>query len=205
MKNYLVLTLIASFFIGLLSCETMDDPEMTSTSTLPMNGEYWVKYDSTSNGSAHFADRRKIIITNTANDDGEEILINDDNDGTGLVFKADVNKDELTFSASDYPITDSVIVNADTMIATLHEVSVNNGTLMEEATKTKSEEVVTDSIYMETEINTTVDTLEISIDTVSADPEVLDINVLNTIGTETWGLNLTISGYKYTGWPEDNY
>lgn len=128
--------LIFAFIIGLVglfSCETMDEPEMETTSTFPMNGEYWVTYEF--NG-APLMDYHLLTVTNTAADDGKHILINDEN-GTGVVLKSNVNMGSLTFSVDNtYDLNDSTVL------------SIDGGKLLEEKyTTTAGNE--TDSIYFE--------------------------------------------------------
>lgn len=161
MNRYLLSIIIASLVMGLFSCETMEEPDIKNTSTWPLNGEYWVKYEDPA-GNAIFSTRHKMIITNTSANKGDSILVSDQ--GTGFKFKAAANMEGLSFNVSDYPVDDTT------------NLSISNGKLMVDATQTKSEKVVTDSLYMEME-------------------------VVTPSGTQ----QLTISGYKYTGWPEDNY
>lgn len=150
MKNYLFLTIIAAFFIGLISCETMDDPEMTTTSTWPLNGEYRVTYDSTANGNPFFSERHALIITNTSADNGDSIVINDAS-GTGYKYKAAVNMTQLSFSAENYQYDSTTTI------------TVSNAKLIEDGTKSPYEDVVTDSLYMEVEITTPTGTDAITI------------------------------------------
>ena len=162
MKKYLYSIILSTLVLGLFSCETMDEPDIKDTSTWPLNGEYWVKYEDPGTGNLYYSDRHKMIITNTAANQGDSILVSDE--GTGLKFKAAANVEGMSFSVSDYPVNDTT------------NVTINNGQLMVDATQTRSQEVVTDSVYMELEWQT-------------------------PSGTE----QITVSGYKYTGWPEDNY
>lgn len=162
MNKQFFLIIAGVFLMGLFACETMEDPEIKNTSTWPMNGEYWVKHDNTATGNPYLSGRHKMIISNTAADDGDSILIDDG--GIGAMFKAAVDMDALTFSVADYPIDDTTTL------------SISNGKLLREATVTKTEEIPTDSIYME-------------------------IEWVTPGGTD----QITISGSKYTGWPEDNY
>ena len=158
MNKVITIILSAVFFMGLFSCETMDDPEIKKTSTWPLNGEYWVTYD----GPTAPAGYHKIIITNTAADDGQSILIDDS--GSGLMIKADVDMEAVSFGVTDYAPNDTTTV------------SVSNGQVITDGTMTPASEVPTDSLYMEMEIVT---------------PSLTE--------------QFTISGYKYTGWTEDNH
>jgi len=158
MNKYVLLILSAVFFMGLFSCETMEDPEIKNTSTWPMNGEYWVQHD----GSPSLSGYHKVIITNTAADDGKSILIDDH--GLGFLIKSNVDMESKTFEVSDYSVNDSTTV------------SISNGALLTDGTQGPQSEVVTDSLYMEVEV----------------------------VGPSTTE-QITISGYKYTGWPKDNH
>lgn len=162
MKKILNFSVIAALFLGFLSCETMEDPEIKNTSTWPLNGKYWVQYDSTSNGNTYIGGYHKLIVTNTSSDNGDSILINDN--GTGFALKAAVNMNDLTFNVENYQVNDTTTI------------SLNSGKLLDDATKTPGEGVVTDSLYFEMEIDW---------------PNTTD--------------QVTISGYKYTGWPADNH
>ena len=158
MNKIATIILSAVFFMGLFSCETMEDPEIKNTSTWPLNGEYWVTYD----GPTAPAGYHKIIITNTAADDGQSILINDAE--LDLVTKADVDMEAVSFGVTDYAANDTTTV------------SISSGQVITDGTMTPVSEVPTDSLYMEMEIVT---------------PSLTE--------------QLTISGYKYTGWTEDNH
>jgi len=158
MNKLISIILTAVFFVGLMSCETMEDPEIKNTSTWPLNGEYWVQYD----GSSEVSGYHKIIITNTAADDGKSILINDH--GYDFMIRSNADMESVTFDVADYQVNDTT------------SVSITNGQLMVDGTQTPASNVVTDSLYMEMEVVTPSKTEQVS-----------------------------ISGYKYTGWPEDNH
>ncbi len=156
-RKILIFALIIGL-AGLFACETMDEPEMETTSTYPLNGEYWVTYH---HNNTMIMDYHMLILSNTAADDGQQILIRDD--GTGAAFKADVNMDNYTFSVTNsLDVDDSV---------TLY--NVNNGKFLEEAYTTVNGNE-TDSIHFEL--------------------------VYPNQGDST----IVISGFKRTGWPEDD-
>lgn len=172
------------FILGLatlFACETMDEPEMETTSTFPLNGEYWVTY---SQGGTMIADYQLMTVSNTAADDGKHILIKDpvimvDGSGEMQDVVANANMDNLTFNLQnfEYSYNDTSIVR----------LSIENGNFMEESyTTTAGNE--TDSIYMNVNYN------ELAIDTATG-------NVIDTALSGTF----EISGYKRTGWPDDDH
>lgn len=158
MNKIVTIILSTVFFMGLFSCETMDDPKIKNTSTWPLNGEYWVTYDGADAPSGY----HKVIISNTAADDGKSVLINDG--GQDFTIKANADMEVIAFDVTDYQVDDTTTV------------SISNGQVIEEGTMTPASNVPTDSLYMEMEIVTPSQTDQV-----------------------------TISGYKYTGWTEDNH
>ncbi|MCF8219147.1 MAG: hypothetical protein K9I29_02035 [Bacteroidales bacterium] len=153
-RKILIFALIFGL-IGVFSCETMDDPEMETTSTFPLNGEYWVTY---SQGGSVVVGYQELIITNTAADDGQHILITEpvvlvDDAGHEIPAKANVNMDNLTFSLDNFTF--------DLTDTTTQTVSIENGKFMEESYTTAAGNK-TDSIYMDMIIHDSGDTLAVS-------------------------------------------
>lgn len=167
-RKILIFALIFGL-IGIFSCETYDDPEMETTSTFPLNGEYWVTY---SQGDSVLVDYQELIITNTSADDGKHILITEPvilvdeyDDGDEVPAKANVNMDNYTFKMDTFTF--------DLTDTTTQTVSIENGQFMEESYTTAAGNE-TDSIYMDMIIHDSGDTI-------------------------------AVSGYKYTGWPDDDH
>ena len=153
-KKILIFALIFGL-IGLFSCETMEDPEMETTSTFPLNGEYWVTY---SIGGAQVVDYQEMIITNTSADEGKHILITEPvvlaNDaGDKIPAKANVDMDNLTFNLDNFTF--------DVNDSTTKTVSIENGKFMEESYTTAAGNE-TDSIYMKVINHDSGDTIAVS-------------------------------------------
>lgn len=178
-RKILIFALILGL-AALFACETMDEPEMETTSTFPLNGEYWVTY---SMGGTMVADYHLLTLTNTAADDGKHILIKEpvvmvNGAGSMIPVVANANMDNLTFNVQDFEYTynDTSIVKLD----------ITDGKFWEDKYTTNAGNK-TDSIYM----MVTYD--ELAVDTLG--------NVIDTAYSGTF----EISGYKRTGWPDDDH
>lgn len=178
-RKILIFALILGL-AALFACETMDEPDMDTTSTFPLNGEYWVTY---SMGGTMIVDYNLLTLTNTSADDGKHILIKEpvimvNEAGSMAPVVANVNMDNLTFGIQDfeYAYNDTSIVR----------LNITNGKFLEEKYTTKAGNK-TDSIYMSVDFN------ELAVDALG--------NVIDTAYSGTF----EISGYKRTGWPDDDH
>ncbi|MFO8086977.1 MAG: lipid-binding protein [Bacteroidales bacterium] len=178
-KKILIFAIILGL-AALFSCETMDEPEMETTSTFPLNGEYWVTY---SQGGTQIVGYNLLTLTNTAADDGKHILIKEpvlmvNEAGEMAPVVANANMDNLTFNVQgfEYPYNDTSIVRLD----------ISDGKFWEDKYTTAAGNK-TDSIYMNVTFN------ELAVDT--------NGNVIDTAYSGTF----EISGYKRTGWPDDDH
>ena len=140
MNKKIIFAAIAIVLAALASCDdfnTMEEPEMKTTSTFPINGEYWVTYTQKSSGDPVIGGRHIIMFTNTAADQGDSLLVTDNHGGTGAYFKTAVNMENLTFGSDDaYDMANG------------REMTVSNGQFFENGTTSKTN-VETDSIYLE--------------------------------------------------------
>lgn len=132
MKNYIIyLILVVALFA---SCDEKEDFEQINSSVMEISGEWWVDY---SEGDYH-SGLTKLIISNTAADNGEEVWIGDE-DFWPYKVKCPVNIDQLTFSGNDL-----ANIEYDVLI------QINGGKMLKDAAKSNSG-VVTDSLYFEIE------------------------------------------------------
>lgn len=134
MKNYIILLLLVTAFIT--SCDEKEDYEQINSSTMEISGEWWVDYNS--DGTDHTG-LTKLIISNTAADNGQEIWISDEHNFWAYKVKCPVNMDQLTFSGDN-------LENIEYEIS----VKIDGGKMLKDAAKSTSG-VVTDSIYFEIE------------------------------------------------------
>ncbi len=145
MKN--IKTILIAFLVLMIglgtSCnyDTYEDPEIEYTSTFPINGEYFVQY-LVDNGSGVLEDiyhygYTVLTITNDARNQGDSLLIYDNENAWEFKVKAAVNMNTLTWSVNngyDYIWDDAT--------------TITNGQFFEGMGVSKSGNV-TDSIYME--------------------------------------------------------
>lgn len=133
MKNYIIsLILVVALFT---SCDKKEDYEQINSSVMEISGEWWVDY---SDGDYH-SGLTKLIISNTAADNGQEIWISDEDNFWEYKVKCPVNIDQLTFSG-----TDLENIQYDVLI------QISGGKMLPLAAQSTSG-VVTDSIYFEIE------------------------------------------------------
>jgi len=140
MKKILIFT---SFVVALLStsCDKKEEFEQVNSSTVEVSGEYYVYYNHETYGEDPFgAGLTKVIISNTAADNGQEILLSDQGNFWDYTVKLPVNIDAMTFG-SESEVT-SVVKDYEI------QVIVKNGKIIKDAVELPSG-VMADSIYFE--------------------------------------------------------
>lgn len=154
-KNIFYLMLLVLLFSA---CDEKEAWEQINSSVMEVSGEYWVKYDHHVYGEDPFgAGYTKLIISNTAADNGTEIWLSDEGNFWDYKVKIPTNINELTFG-SDQPVT-SIVDGYDIL------VRVSNGKLISNAVNNLASGVTADSIYFEVWFEDLEDDTEIAHDT----------------------------------------
>lgn len=160
--------------VSFTSCDKGGDPDPGSTEVVKMAGDWYVQLlDQDQNVLVDYG----ILTTyNTAQNNGDNLWIDDNSNLYGFKFKTPVNVENKTFSGGnlassvedDDPSTPDVVETYDI------SVNLSDGKILEEAATTSGGNV-SDSIYFKAEF--------------SDDP----------------GTIYTIAGYKRTGFLEDEH
>ncbi|MFT2007289.1 lipid-binding protein [Pontibacter sp. 13R65] len=136
-KNLLILPILLS--VGFLAaCDDDDDPKVEYTSTYPVSGDWTVTYKvETSPGV--FEDifdigETELLIYNTAENNGQQIWIDDHGNFWTFKVKANVDMASLTFSGNE-------LINQEYA----SQVTIADGKVMKDATMVSGAR--TDSIY----------------------------------------------------------
>lgn len=138
-KNIFYLLLILLLFAA---CDEKEDWEQINSSTMEVSGEYWVHYDHTEYGADPFGvGYTKLIISNTANDDGKEIWISDEGNFWDYKVKIPTNVETLTFGGEQE--VPSIVEGYEI------GVKIMNGKIIENAVNNLASGVSADSIYFE--------------------------------------------------------
>ena len=102
---------------------------------MEISGEWWVEYTD----GDYYSGLTKLIISNTAADNGQEIWISDEHNFWEYKVKCPVDMKNLTFSGIDLEDIEHDIL-----------IQINGGKMLVDAAKSTSG-VVTDSLYFEIE------------------------------------------------------
>ncbi|MCY1718932.1 hypothetical protein OU798_01175 [Prolixibacteraceae bacterium Z1-6] len=142
MKRYIYHILVIALVLLVTSCDEKEDWEQINSSTMEVSGEYWVKYDHHVYGEDAFGvGYTKIIISNTAADNGTEIWLSDEGNFWDYKVKIPTNVEDLTFG-SDQVVT-NIVDGYDI------QVRVSNGKIIPDAVSNLASGVTADSIYFE--------------------------------------------------------
>ncbi|NQU53070.1 MAG: hypothetical protein HQ522_11085 [Bacteroidetes bacterium] len=124
------------------SCDEKEDYEQINSSVVEASGEYWVQYNHEVYGADPFGyGYTKLLISNTAADNGIEIWLSDEGNFWDYKVKIPVNIDALSFG-SDQVVT-SIVDGYEI------EVKVTNGKIIYDAVDNLDSGVTADSIYFE--------------------------------------------------------
>ena len=159
MKNIFGIVSLLLFFTA---CKKEKDTPAGGTATEGMAGEFWVQIKQ--NNVPLVADYFKIVTYNTAENIATSMWIDDNEHLWPFKIKMVVDPAAKTFSAANAPSSYTNIT-----------VKLNNGKILEKATKGPNSNKPTDSIYFEAEF--------------SDDP----------------GEVYQLAGYRRTRWPEDDH
>lgn len=139
MKNNILLLFIAMLFIS--ACDRKEDYKQINSSTLEASGEYYVRYDHESFGEDPFGTGfTKILISNTAADNGVEVWLTDEGHFWDYKVKIPVNLETMTFGSENIVMNEVDGYDID--------VIVKNGKIIKDVVKLPSG-VNADSIYFE--------------------------------------------------------
>lgn len=134
---YLLIVILVLF-----SCDEKEDWEQINSSVIEVTGEYWVHYDHEVYGSDPWGvGTTKLLISNTAADNGVEAWISDEGNFWDYKVKIPVNIDQLAFG-SDQEVT-SIVEGSEI------QVKITNGKIIYDAVTNLESGVITDSIYFE--------------------------------------------------------
>lgn len=133
MKNYIIYLILAVALFT--SCDKKEDFEQVNSSVMDISGEWWMEYSA---GDYH-SGLTKLIISNTAADDGTEIWISDEHNFWEYKVKCPVDIDNLTFSGNELENLEYDIL-----------INIKEGKMLEGVAKSTSG-LVTDSLYFEIE------------------------------------------------------
>ena len=158
-KSASLILLITFFSVG---CKKEKDTSAGGTATQVLAGEFWIQLKQ--NNVPVVADYFKILTYNTAENIPTSMWIDDEEHLWPFKIKMIVDPVTKTFSAANAPSSYGNIT-----------VKLNNGKLLEKATKGPVSKVPTDSIYFEAEF--------------SDDP----------------GEIYQLAGYRRTRWHEDDH
>ncbi len=134
MKKILILItglIILSFY----ACQKYDNPVVTTSSTYPISGEWWVTLKDTS--GAVLVSYSKLLTYNIASDKGDSIWVDDGGNIWDFKVKAACNVKTRTFAV------DSTLNQYYNI-----KVAIKNGIVVLKGGKTKGGNV-SDSIYMQ--------------------------------------------------------
>ena len=138
-KNILYLIIAVLIFA---SCDEKEDYMQINSSVMDVSGEYWVHYDHAEFGADPFgAGYTKLLISNTAADNGTEGWLSDEGNFWDYKVKMPINMEQLTFG-SDQEIT-SIVDGYEI------QVKITNGKIIHDAVSNLASGVTTDSIYFE--------------------------------------------------------
>lgn len=144
--------------LGAYGCEKLhdwnqpEDPDTEFSSTYPLSGEWWVQYYF-DNGDGTYSEvgfgygHLPLFTYNTANNDGKEMWISDDDNFWSLKVKTPVDMKTLTFGGQ------GLVNNSDTIsdegVLGKYDISINitDGKVLKNAGKSPSG-VTVDSIFM---------------------------------------------------------
>lgn len=140
MKKNIFYLLIAILIFA--SCDEKEEWEQINSSVMELSGEYWVHYDHETYGEDPFgAGYTKILISNTAADNGNEIWLSDDGHFWDYKVKLPASVSSLSFG-TDQEVT-SIVEGYEI------QVKVTNGKLIHDAVTNLASGVTADSIYFE--------------------------------------------------------
>jgi hypothetical protein len=140
MKKYILI--IAIFALAFTSCDEKEEYEQINSSVVELTGEYWVHYDHETYGADPFgAGYTKLIISNTAADNGVDAWLSDEGNFWDYKVKIPVNMDQLAFGA-DQEVT-SIVDGYEI------QVKITNGKIINDAVHNLDSGVSADSIYFE--------------------------------------------------------
>lgn len=136
MKIKQLYKIISILTIGLVvySCQKYDNPVVSTASTYPISGEWWVTLKDTT--GAVLVDYKAFLTYNTASDKGDSIWVDDEGNLWNFKVKSACNVKDKTFAVDSienqyYPI----------------RVAIKDGKVILKGGKTKGGNV-SDSIYM---------------------------------------------------------
>jgi hypothetical protein len=140
MKKYILFTAILALLFA--SCDEKEDWEQIDSSVIELSGEYWVHYDHESYGADPFgAGYTKLLISNTAADNGVEGWLSDEGNFWDYKVKIPINMEQLAFG-SDQEVT-SIVDGYEI------QVKITNGKIIHDAVSNLASGVTADSIYFE--------------------------------------------------------
>ena len=129
--------IILSFF----ACQKYDNPVVTTASTYPISGEWWVNYKINGKDSLLLGWNR-LLTSNTAANISTEILITGKTRLFDFTFKSTSDIGQKTFSVSNSPNLAAISKQY------FNNFTVQNGKVIVNGTHSITN-VVTDSIYFE--------------------------------------------------------
>jgi len=141
MKRYIFKIAVITVMILFSSCDMKDEFEQINSNVVEAAGEWWVNYSTEGYESGY----TKMLTFNTADDNGDEIWISDENNFWVFKVKCPVNIDNLTFAGTD-------LVSAALWQGEPYDIKINisNGKIIE-AVSLQPSGAITDSIYFEIE------------------------------------------------------
>lgn len=103
-KHFAYITLVFVLGLGLAACEP-EGPDMEYSPVWPVSGEWWVTYefdDGTGNIDDHYGvGHTRLLTYNDADDAGDSIWVNDNENFWEFIVKAGVNVEAKTFSVTE--------------------------------------------------------------------------------------------------------
>jgi hypothetical protein len=139
MKKLVNKILGLSLLLVLFACQ--EDPDIWDSSTVALDGNWYVTYDHESYGNDPFGVGYTPLYTyNTAADNGQEIWLSDDDNFWSYKVRIPGNPEAGTFGSTD--VVTSVVDGYEI------QVKIENGQIFPDAVKLPSG-VMADSIYFE--------------------------------------------------------